>query len=131
MQALSLVALLLILAAMVASVTAKKLDVPGSLTGGLLAFLIYQGAGFTGLAMLAIFFILGSLATSWSFRVKENLALAEENKGRRNIFQVLANGGCAGCLGLLAWVQPYGAPLYRLMIACTLAASTSDTLASA
>jgi uncharacterized membrane protein len=48
MQALSILALLLILAAMAASVAAKKLTVPGSLTGGLLAFLIYHGSGIYG-----------------------------------------------------------------------------------
>jgi len=130
MQALTIIALLLIIAAMAASVAAKKLDIPGSLTGGLLAFLIYQGAGFTGLAMLASFFILGSLATSWRLQAKESLAIAEENKGRRNVFQVLANGGCAGLLGLLAWVHTPGATLFRIMLACSIAASMSDTLAS-
>lgn len=129
-QALSILALLLILAAMAASVAAKRLTVPGSLTGGLLAFLIYQGAGFTGLAMLAIFFILGSVATSWRLKAKEDVALAEENKGKRNTFQVLANGGFAGLSGLLAWIHPSGGPLYRLMLACSIAASLSDTLAS-
>lgn len=109
---------------------AGKLTTAAVRTGGGLGLLIFLGSGFAGLAQLALFFGLGTAASSWRVADKRRLGLAEENKGRRTAGQVVANAGVAGLLGLLAWQQPTYAPLAHLMLAGSFAAATADTLAS-
>jgi len=98
---LALVVLLLGLG-MAYSARAGKLTVPAVWTGGALGLLIYLGAGWSGLASLALFFGLGTAASAWRVADKRRLGLAEANRGRRTAGQVLANAGVAGILGLLA-----------------------------
>ena len=112
------------------SVKARKLTEAGALTGGLLGVCIFLGAGFTGLAMLGFFFILGSVASSWRINYKISLGLAEENKGRRKASQAVANAGIAGLFGLLSWLYPGKAELFRLMLAASFASATADTMSS-
>jgi uncharacterized protein (TIGR00297 family) len=126
---LGLVVLLLGLG-MVYSVRAGKLTTAAAWTGGGLGLLIFLGSGFAGLALLALFFGLGTAASSWRVADKRRLGLAEENKGRRTAGQVVANAGVAGLLGLWAWQWPAYAPLVHLMLAGSFAAATADTLAS-
>ncbi|WP_217278568.1 DUF92 domain-containing protein [Hymenobacter sp. BRD67] len=112
------------------SVRARKLTVVASLVGGGVGLLIYLGTGFTGLALLGLFFGLGTAASAWKVADKRRLGLAEANKGRRTAGQVLANAGVAGLLGLLSWQYPALAPLGGLLLAGSFAAATADTLAS-
>lgn len=112
------------------SVRAGKLTTAAAWTGGGLGLLIFLGSGFGGLTLLALFFGLGTAASSWRVADKRRLGLAEENKGRRTAGQVVANAGVAGLLGLLAWQCPAYAPLAQLMLAGSFAAATADTLAS-
>ena len=112
------------------SVRAGKLTRAAAATGGALGLLIYLGSGYTGLALLALFFGLGTAASGWRVADKRRLGLAEENKGRRTAGQVVANAGVAGLLGWLAWQYPPAAPLARLMLAGSFAAAAADTLAS-
>ncbi len=113
-----------------ASIKYEKLTTTGALLGGILGLAIFMGAGFTGLILLATFFILGSVATAWKINSKINLGLAELNKGRRTAGQVFANGGVAGIFGLLSWWFPGKSDMYILMLAGSFAAATADTLAS-
>ena len=112
------------------SVWAGKLTVAAASTGGALGLLIFLGSGFAGMALLALFFGLGTAASGWRVADKRRLGLAEENRGRRTAGQVVANAGVAGLLGLLAWLLPPYAPLAHLMLAGSFAAATADTLAS-
>ncbi|GEO04143.1 hypothetical protein AAE02nite_18070 [Adhaeribacter aerolatus] len=112
------------------SVKKNKLTEAGALTGGLLGLAIFQGAGFTGLTMLALFFVLGTGATAWQHNYKARLGLAEENKGRRTAHQAFANAGVAAMLGLLACLFPGQAELFCLMLAAAFAAATADTVSS-
>jgi uncharacterized protein (TIGR00297 family) len=112
------------------SARAGKLTIAAVWTGGLLGVLIFLGSGFTGLALLALFFGLGTAASAWKVADKRHLGLAEENQGRRTAGQVLANAGVAGALGLLSWQLPGHSPLLQLMLAGSFAAATADTLAS-
>lgn len=112
------------------SVKAGKLTILGALTGGVLGWAIYSGAGFMGLSMLGAFFVLGSLVSSFRFRDKAALGLAEANKGRRKASQALANGGVAGLIGLFSWAYPAQTELFQLMLAASFASATSDTFAS-
>jgi uncharacterized protein (TIGR00297 family) len=124
-----LVVLLLGLA-MFFSVKTGRLNIAGAITGGLIGLLIFTGAGYTGLALLGTFFILGSAATSWKMSVKQKLGVAEKNKGRRKAGQVIANGGVAAILGLMAACFPEKAGLFCLMMAAGLSSATADTLSS-
>jgi len=112
------------------SVRTNKLTEAGALTGGILGFCIFLGGGFTGLIMLATFFILGSAVSSYKIKYKTSLGLAEENKGQRKAGQVLANGGVAALAGLLAWLFPANATVFQLMLAAAFAAAISDTFSS-
>lgn len=112
------------------SYRAGKLTGAGVGTGGLVALLIFLGAGYLGLGLLALFFGLGTGATAWRAADKRRLGLAEANRGRRTAGQVLANAGVAGLLGLLSWQLPAWAPLGGLMLAGSFAAATADTLSS-
>jgi uncharacterized protein (TIGR00297 family) len=116
--------------AMFLSVITRKLTITGSLTGGIVGYFIYRGAGYMGIGMIGAFFILGSAASSWKLKLKEAAGLAEENKGRRTAGQVFANGGVAGMAGLLAWLLPCHGEELRLMMAASLASATADTLSS-
>lgn len=112
------------------SARAGKLTTAAVWTGGLLGVLIFLGAGFLGLALLALFFGLGTAASAWKVADKRRMGLAEENQGRRTAGQVLANAGVAGALGLLGWQFPAHSSLMQLMLAGSFAAATADTLAS-
>ncbi|PSR53592.1 DUF92 domain-containing protein [Adhaeribacter arboris] len=122
--------LLLLGLGMFMSVAAGKLTVTGAITGGLLGMAIYLGAGYTGMVLLGLFFILGTAATSWKLQYKQDLGLAEINKGRRTASQAFANAGIAAILGLLAYFFPVKADLFRVMLAASFASATSDTLSS-
>nr|WP_230687784.1 DUF92 domain-containing protein [Hymenobacter ruricola] len=117
-------------AGMAYAARAGKLTTAGVWLGGALGLAIYWGAGWAGLGLLALFFALGSAASSWRVADKRRLGLAEENKGRRTAGQVLANAGVAAALGLLSAGFPTFAPLGGLMLAGSFAAATADTLAS-
>jgi uncharacterized protein (TIGR00297 family) len=64
-----IIVLLLLLAGVASSIHWKKLTTPAALTGGVIGWLVYTGAGYTGLYMLAAFFILGTGATRWHGKV--------------------------------------------------------------
>lgn len=113
-----------------ASIVFRKLTVAGALTGGCLAALLYKGAGLAGIIMLGAFFVAGSAVTALERSKKERLGVAEKNKGQRTAWQVLANGGVAGLAGLLAWLNPAQASLWRLAAAASLASASADTLSS-
>ncbi|MCU7551941.1 DUF92 domain-containing protein [Chitinophagaceae bacterium LB-8] len=122
--------LALLLSAMFLSVRTGKLDLAGALTGGLIGFLIYLGAGFTGIAMIGAFFILGTAATSWKINYKQQLHLEEMGRGKRKASQVLANGGVAALLGLMTIFFPEHQVLFSMMMAASLSSATADTLSS-
>lgn len=130
MQTADWLLIALLVAGMSLSVYFRKLDLPGALTGGLLAGCIYLGSGFTGIALMTTFFLLGTLATGHKFQVKEELKAAEKSRGKRNAVQVLSNAGIPALCGLLAWVYPENAPLFRLMLAAGFSSATADTLSS-
>jgi uncharacterized protein (TIGR00297 family) len=100
------------------------------LLGLVVGVLTYIGGGYTGIAMLGLFFVLGSWATGWRIKKKQALGFAEVNKGRRTAGQVFANGGVAAITGALAWYHPSWAHLLQLMMAGSLGAATADTVSS-
>lgn len=112
------------------SVKAKKLTLWASITGWIAGLLIFAGTGYTGVAMIATFFILGTGATSLGMSLKQNLGLAEKDKGRRTAGQVVANAGVAAILGILSVIWPSKSGLFKLLMAAAIASATADTLSS-
>jgi uncharacterized protein (TIGR00297 family) len=108
----------------------KKLTVAAAFTGGLLGWAVYAGGGFTGLAMMTIFFILGTSATSWKKAQKLSIRAHAAHESTRNAGQVFANAGVAAIAGLLIVLFPAHRSLLLLMMAASLAAATADTLSS-
>lgn len=121
---------LFLIAGMLGSVLLKKLSPMGAAAGGLIGAFVFLGAGYTGLVMLLLFFLLGTLATMWGQQVKIDLFNERIMKTGRNAGQVIANGGIAGICGLGIILFPGRQTLLTLMMASGLAAATADTLAS-
>jgi uncharacterized protein (TIGR00297 family) len=105
-----------------------KLTLSGSITGVVISILIYLGAGLPGIIMLAAFFILGTAVTSFKKEYKLKADLAESYDTKRTMSQVIANGGVAALLAVLNIAIEN--PIILVMIAGSLASSTSDTFSS-
>jgi uncharacterized protein (TIGR00297 family) len=130
MSAFHLLLFTILIAAVVASVSSRKLTVLAGITGAFVAVILYKGAGFAGVILMAVFFMLGTLATSHQLHKKRKLGLAESNKGRRNAFQVLANAGVATIAALAAVVFPSWSAMMLLLVAASFSSATADTLSS-
>ena len=122
--------LLALLVAAVASAHWKKLTPAAALAGGLIGALVYAGTGYPGLLLLALFFLLGTAATAWKKKDKLRIRGNAAHQSTRNTGQVIANGGTAAILGLLAALIPAEKPLFSLMLAASLSSATGDTLSS-
>ncbi|WP_242692132.1 DUF92 domain-containing protein [Aridibaculum aurantiacum] len=118
------------IAAVIATIVTHKLTHVAGCTGGVLAIAIYSGTGYTGVGMLAAFFLLGTLATSWKLAKKQAAGLAETNKGRRTASQVVANAGVAALSAMLAVAFPSLKELSMLLVAAAFSSATADTLSS-
>ncbi len=112
------------------SVITNRLTLLAGCAGFITGLLICEGAGYTAIAMLAAFFILGTFSTSRGIARKEQAGLAEKNKGKRTTGQVLANAGAAAFIALFVIVFRQYHFLAVLMIAATFASATADTLSS-
>jgi len=121
---------LLLIAIVVASIATKKLTVGGAFTGAVMAILVYLGFGYTGVSMLATFFILGTVATIWKKKEKAAVKVQHDQSTRRDAGQVFANGGVAGAMGALSYFFPERTQLFDLMIAASLSSAMADTLSS-
>ena len=112
------------------STRARKLTKAGAFVGGFIGLLVYMGAGFTGLLMMTVFFLMGTAATSWRKGVKETHGVAEESNEGRTAGQVIANAGVAGLLAACAFLLPAKATLFHLMLAAGFASAAADTVSS-
>ena len=126
----SLPFILILIAVVIASIATKKLTIGGSSAGALIAALVFLGFGYTGVSMLAIFFILGTATTVWRKKEKAAIKLQHDQSTRRNAGQVFANGGMAGLMGVLGYLFPERALLFNLMMAASLSSAMADTLSS-
>jgi uncharacterized protein (TIGR00297 family) len=133
-----IIVLSILAAGVLFSIRRRKLTLTAAVTGALLGWLIYAGAGYTGLAMLTVFFIMGTAATSLN-RPKsatqpppDSLPRASGNSYQptRNAGQVIANAGIAATAGLLMIVLPSYKPLLMIMMAGSLASAAADTVSS-
>ena len=122
--------LLFLAASIIIIVKKEKLTLLAAVAGAVIAVFIFAGAGYAGLSMLAAFFVLGTIATSWKKNEKRALKPKEDQSLRRNTGQVLANGGVAGLAGILIYFIPSKADLLRIIMAASLASAMADTLSS-
>jgi uncharacterized protein (TIGR00297 family) len=120
----------LLIAGAAASVRWKKLTPAAAIVGVVLGWLIYAGDGYRGLLLLALFFLTGTLATSWKKKQKLLIKGSAAHQPTRRTGQVIANAGVAGIMGGLAILIPGHKPLFALLLAASLASATADTLAS-
>jgi len=120
----------ILIAGILFSILFKKLTVTAAITGAIIGLLVFIGAGYTGIIMMAAFFALGSAATSWKIKTKQQLGLAELNKGKRTTSQVIANAGVPAVLGMLAYFYPLQRDIFSLMTGAAFASATADTLSS-
>lgn len=104
----------------------NKLTLPGTITGLVIGLLIYEGTGLTGFTMICLFFIAGSWATGWH-KDQKNINEASQP---RTAWQVLANGGVAALLAIMAFLKPDLSPLLLAMLAGSFASAMADTLSS-
>lgn len=121
---------ILLFIGVVESIRHRKLTIAGAIAGGVIGLGIFIGAGWTGLALLALFFLFGTMATSWKRKQKSQIGMMQEHGGQRNLGQVLANGGMAGLLGFLTLFFPEQKGLFALMMACSFSSAMADTLSS-
>lgn len=99
----------------------------GALAGGLVAFVLYVGAGPGAFVTLFAVFVLTWVATRIGLARKKALGTAEAHEGR-DAFQVLANVGiAAACAG---WSGMSGSKAFLLGCAAALAEAAADTLSS-
>lgn len=109
----------------------RRLTVAAGITGAVLALLIYAAAAITGVALMAAFFVLGTVATSW--RASEKTGTKERSASsdmRRNAGQVLANAGVAGLAAMFILLLPAHKELFLVALAAVFSSATADTLSS-
>ncbi len=122
--------LIILLSGVTASIFFKKLTPVAAITGGFLGWFIYAGDGYRGLTLIAAFFILGTVATSWKKKEKSSIRANAGHQSTRTSGQVIANAGIAALAGLLAILFPKWKDLLQLMMAGSLSAAMADTLSS-
>ena len=122
--------LLLILTGALLSVILRKLTVSAAVTGCILAYFVFAGAGYNGLIMMAVFFIAAVLATSLKSKEKLQHSLTENKTGMRNAAQVIANAGAPALAGLLHVLNILAAPITFVIIAACFSSAIADTVSS-
>ena len=101
----------------------------GAWAGWLLGTALYGFAGWRGLGMLALFFVLGTASTKLGHATKASRGLAQEREGRRGARHAFANATTGVAFAFLAVATEYpGAMLAGLVAAFATAAA--DTVAS-
>ncbi|RFZ94295.1 DUF92 domain-containing protein [Mucilaginibacter conchicola] len=125
----TIIFIIFLAAAVLASYKSKKLTAYGAVTGGMVAVLIWLGSGIAGIAQLGVFFVLSVLATSHKKQYKSSLQ-TQTHEQIRNSWQVLANGGIAAICGVFAYLFLANAPVFQLMMAGAFASALADTLSS-
>lgn len=121
---------ILLCTAAVVTIGLKKLDMKAAVAAVVIGFVTWLGEGYTGIALLATFFIAGTLATSWKMHTRQQTGLAEQHHGQRTAAQVIANGDVAAILSLLSFLFVQHQPLLVLMVASSLSSATADTVSS-
>lgn len=107
-----------------------KIDWPGAITGGILAFLIFWAGSWAGLGSLFLLFVLGTTVSLIGRSRKAEWGIAQEDSGKRSVRHAFSNAGVAGILSVLALAFPQDAAPLILASVASLATATSDTFSS-
>jgi uncharacterized protein (TIGR00297 family) len=126
---LIIVALILAIGAFL-SVISKKLTPIAGISAFFVGMAIYIGAGYGGLAVLAAFFMMSTLATANKKGQKAKLESKLQHPERRKAGQVFANGGIAAVLGIISSALPQYQATIALMMVSAISAATADTMSS-
>lgn len=108
----------------------RAVTIAGALTGMLVTATLFYTTGNTGLLLLAVFFVSGTLVTRYRGDEKRRKGFADADKPARTATQVLANSGAAllCAIGLLLFPQQHDA--WLLGVAAAFSSATADTWSS-
>lgn len=126
----SIVAILFILLISIAGYKLKSLTRSGAIGAIAVGLLIYSGFSLKGLLLLGCFFGSSSLLSKFQGHKKSNLQDMLEKGDRRDIVQVMANGGVPAILGLFYSTSQNIDQAILLGFCISIAAANADTWAS-
>lgn len=112
-----------------AALRARAVDGSGFAAGVAVGTFIFTFGGWRGYLMLAVFFLVGSLATRIGYGAKAAAGIAQEKGGSRGAKNALANCGTGLFLVLLTAVTPHGTWLAVAFVAA-FATAALDTVSS-
>ena len=112
-----------------AAYAVRELSASGAFAGWLLGTLVYVFAGWQGFTVLAVFVVLGILATRAGFQRKVALGIAQERGGRRDARHAFANIAVGAAFAVLAAGTAYPRACAVAMVAA-FATAAADTAAS-
>jgi uncharacterized protein (TIGR00297 family) len=118
---------------LVISITGWKLKslTPGGAIGAIVVGLsIYVGYSFQGLLLLGCFFCSSSLLSKVQSAKKSNLLDLLEKGDRRDMIQVMANGGVPAILSIFAAINGIPDQALLVVFCISIAAANADTWAS-
>jgi uncharacterized protein (TIGR00297 family) len=107
---------------------ARALTAGGAMGAVVVGTAVFGLGGAAWGVLLVLFFASSSLLTRWGAGAKAGAAAEFEKGGRRDLGQVLANGGIPTALALLAALRP-GFDVFPLLVGA-LAVATADTWAT-
>jgi uncharacterized protein (TIGR00297 family) len=115
----------------VAAYFARSIDVAGAVSAIVIGTLITAGLGLRAFALMAAFFVVGSVVTRLGYRKKAARGIAQERGGARGWRNAWANGGIPAFLAFMACLAP---PLLHdllvLAYAASVATAAADTCSS-
>jgi len=114
----------------VLSYASGKIDFSGTLSGILIGICLFLGGSWVGLFLMLVFFVLGTLASSWKKKQKQQMNLAQESGGKRSAKHAFSNAGIAALMGLLAWRFPESKWIFLSGLAGCFSSALGDTLSS-
>lgn len=108
----------------------RAVTIAGAITGILVAATLFYTTGYTGLILLATFFISGTLVTRYRGDEKRRKGFADADKPARTASQVLANSGAAVLCSIGIWLFPQQHNAWLLGVAAAFSSATADTWSS-
>ena len=103
-------------------------DAGGAIAGTVLGAVVFAAGGPFLWILLAVFFVSSTVLTRFRGGEKEWLTSIQQKGGRRDAFQVIANGGAGMAAALLSRVTEH--PGWAIGCAAAFAAANADTWAS-
>lgn len=115
-------------AASCAALWRGSVDAGGAVMGALVGTLIFTAGGPVFWLILAVFFLSSTGFSRFGWKEKAALESIHQKGGRRDLFQVAANGGVAAIMAVL--FRCTGDPAWAVGFAVAFASSNADTWAS-